>query len=300
MNTDEFKQRLEEEVEYINELIYKFLPEEKDKYKKISEAVNYSVKAGGKRLRPMLILESYRLCGGDPEEERSRVASFMAAMEFIHTYSLVHDDLPAMDNDLLRRGLPTTHAKFGEDFGILAGDALLNLAYEVMTDAVVMLKDLSAAKAMKVIAQKAGISGMVGGQCLDVDLTGKEMSADELDFIFKLKTGALIEASFMAGGILAGADDEKVNALGRAGYYTGMAFQIRDDILDETGNEEEIGKPVHSDEKNNKTTYVSLYGLEKADEDVCSFSAKAENILKEIGDNTFLIELIRSMVNRKK
>ena len=141
---------------------------------------------------------------------------------------------------------------------------------------------------------------MVGGQCLDVDLTGKEMSADELDFIFKLKTGALIEASFMAGGILAGADDEKVNALGRAGYYTGMAFQIRDDILDETGNEEEIGKPVHSDEKNNKTTYVSLYGLEKADEDVCSFSAKAENILKEIGDNTFLIELIRSMVNRKK
>lgn len=300
MNTDEFKQRLEEEVEYINALIYEYLPEEKDNFKKISGAVNYSVKAGGKRLRPMLILESYRLCGGSPEIEKSKVAPFMAGMEFIHTYSLVHDDLPAMDNDLLRRGLPTTHAKYGEDFGILAGDALLNLAYEVMTEAVVSLQDQSAAKAMKTIAKKAGILGMVGGQCMDVDLTGKEMSAEDLDFIFKLKTGALIEASFMAGAILAGEDDEKVSALGQAGYYTGMAFQIRDDILDETGKEEEIGKPVHSDKDNNKTTYVSLYGLKKAEADVCDLSGKAEDIIRKTGNNIFLMELIRNMVNRKK
>lgn len=300
MNADDFKKALNEKTEYINEIIYDFLPEEKDKYKKIAEAVNYSVKAGGKRLRPMLILESYRLCGGDTQEEKEKLAPFMSAMEFIHTYSLVHDDLPAMDNDILRRGLPTTHAKYGEDFGILAGDALLNLAYEVMSEAIVRSQDIRAAKAMSVIARNAGIMGMVGGQCLDVDLTGSKMSADELDFIFKLKTGALIEGAFMAGGLLAGADEEKVEALGKAGHFTGMAFQIRDDILDETGSEEEIGKPVHSDKDNNKTTYVSLYGLKKAEEDVFELSQKAEDIITGIGKNDFLIELIRSMVKRNK
>ena len=299
MTEEEFKGILKKEVDYINSLIYNFLPEEKDKYKKISEAVNYSVKAGGKRLRPMLILESYRLCGGDKSKEESLVAPFMAGMEFIHTYSLVHDDLPAMDNDMLRRGLPTTHAKYGEDFGILAGDALLNLAYEVMSDATVNTGSADAARAMSVISKKAGIFGMVGGQCLDVDLTGEKLSEEELDFIFRLKTGALIEAAFMAGAILAGADDEKVKALGEAGLFTGMAFQIRDDILDETGNQEEIGKPVHSDADNNKTTYVTLYGLEKAEKDVSDFSIKAEDIIKNAGDNEFLIMLIRSLINRK-
>ncbi len=300
MNESDFKQLLKEKTACINDLIYGYLPEETGYFKKISEAVNYSVRAGGKRLRPMLILESYRLCGGSREEEEKRTAPFMAAMEFIHTYSLVHDDLPAMDNDLLRRGLPTTHAKFGEDFGILAGDALLNLAYEIMAEAVCKSEDDTAAKAMKVIAKKAGISGMVGGQCLDVELTGKPMSEEQLDFIFKLKTGALIEAAFMSGAILAGADSEKTEALGQAGFLTGMAFQIRDDILDMTGTEEEIGKPVNSDEKNNKTTYVTLYGLERAEDDVRNFSEKAENMIRATGDNEFLVELIRSMVSRKK
>lgn len=300
MNETDFKQQLNEKTDYINRIIYDFLPEETGNFRKIAEAVNYSIKAGGKRLRPMLILESYRLCNRDPKEESKILAPFMAAMEYIHTYSLVHDDLPAMDNDLLRRGLPTTHAKFGEDFGILAGDALLNMAYEIMSEAVCDSGDDRPARAMRIISEKAGIKGMVGGQCLDVELTGKSMSEEQLDFIFKLKTAALIEAAFMAGAILAGADDVKVNELGQAGFFTGMAFQIRDDILDTTGTEEEIGKPVKSDEKNNKTTYVSLYGLEKANEDVRCFSEKAEKIIMSAGDNEFLIELIRSMVSRRK
>lgn len=299
MTMTNFESELKERVDYINDILYGMLVREDGKFERIGQAMNYSVKVGGKRLRPLLILESYRLCGGSREREKN-IYPFMAAMEFIHTYSLVHDDLPAMDNDMLRRGKPTTHAKFGEDFGILAGDGLLNFAYETMLDAVVETGDLNDAKAACVLAKKAGIRGMVGGQCLDVYLTGKPVKEDDLDFIFRLKTGALIEASFMIGGILAGADDSTVEKLRQAGEYTGMAFQIRDDILDEIGDVDEIGKSVGSDEKNDKTTYVTLYGIEKADRDVKKFSDKAENILKSISDNEFLMDLLNYMVTRKK
>ena len=278
-----FKDELDNRLLYINSVIKEFLPEsDNELYKKIIDAACYSVEAGGKRIRPMIMVETYRLCGGKDEEI---VKPFMAALEYIHTYSLVHDDLPAMDNDDYRRGRLTTHKVFGEDFGILAGDALLNYAYEVMTSAVCAASPenmKNCAGAAAVIARKAGIFGMVGGQSLDVLLTDKPVNEKEMEFIFNLKTGALIEAAFMAGNLV------------------GVAFQIKDDILDVTSTQEVLGKPVFSDEKNNKTTYVKLYGMEKAVADVENMSEKAESIVKSIGDNEFLIELINKLISREK
>ncbi|MGN0319992.1 MAG: polyprenyl synthetase family protein [Lachnospira sp.] len=294
-----FKTELEQEVGFINDIIEKFLPDETGIDKKIKEAMNYSVNAGGKRIRPMLMLEVYKLCGGNNFLE---VYPFMAALEFIHSYSLVHDDLPAMDNDDYRRGRLTTHKVFGEDFGILAGDGLLNHAYEIMAKALIEGEGEidKKAKAMEIIARKAGIYGMVGGQAVDVELTGKPLTEEQLDFIFRLKTGALIEAAFLAGGYLAGCDDETASKLEKAAALIGFAFQIRDDILDVTGSLEELGKPVFSDEKNNKTTYVTLYGLEKSEMDVESMSNEAVNIIKSIGNNEFLEELVCNLINRNK
>lgn len=300
-----FEKELSNKVKETDLCVQSFLPES-GKYKElIVESARYSVEAGGKRLRPMILKESFQLCGGF---DFNIVKPFMAAIEFIHSYSLVHDDLPAMDNDDYRRGKLTTHKKFGEDFGILAGDALLNHAYETMLNAILSSysngydKDIifRMNKAAAVIAVKAGIDGMVGGQSLDVYLTGKDMNKDQLDYIFNLKTGALIEASFMAGGILAGADDNTVDDLCLAGHLVGVAFQIQDDILDIYGSEKELGKPVHSDEKNNKNTYVSLYGLDAAKKAVSDMSIRAENILKNIGDNEFLIQLVNYLINRTK
>lgn len=300
-----FEKELSKKVKETDLCVQSFLPES-GKYKElIVESARYSVEAGGKRLRPMILKESFQLCGG---LDFNIVKPFMAAIEFIHSYSLVHDDLPAMDNDDYRRGKLTTHKKFGEDFGILAGDALLNHAYETMLNAILSSyrngydKEIifRMNKAAAVIAGKAGIDGMVGGQSLDVYLTGKDMNKDQLDYIFNLKTGALIEASFMAGGILAGADDNTVDDLCLAGHLVGVAFQIQDDILDIYGSEKELGKPVHSDEKNNKNTYVSLYGLDAAKKAVSDMSVRAENILKNIGDNEFLIQLVNYLINRTK
>jgi geranylgeranyl diphosphate synthase type II len=226
----------------------------------------------------------------------------MAALECIHSYSLVHDDLPAMDNDDYRRGRLTTHKVFGEDFGILAGDGLLNLAYEIMAEALISGEgDMTAkAKAMEVIARKAGIKGMVGGQAVDVELTGKALSDEQLDFIFRLKTGALIEAAFLAGAYLAGCDEKSADRLCRAASLIGFAFQIRDDILDVTSSLQELGKPVFSDEKNNKTTYVTLYGMEKAEADVQSMSDEALDIIKSVGKNEFLEEIVLNLIHRNK
>lgn len=283
-------------------IIKSYLPQPEKYQELIVESARYSVEAGGKRVRPLIIMEAFRLCGGKDE---SVIKPFMAALEFIHSYSLVHDDLPAMDNDTYRRGKLTTHKKFGEDFGILAGDALLNYAYEVMLSAIMSAyKNYDNAqvcnmnKAAAIIAYKAGINGMVGGQSLDVYLTGKDMDKDQLDFIFNLKTGALIEAAFMAGGTLAGADDDVVNKLEKAGNLVGVAFQIQDDILDIYGDESKLGKPVHSDERNNKNTYVSLYGIDAARKAVSSMSSKAEDIIKDIGDNGFLVQFINYLINR--
>ena len=291
-----FDEELIERANKINDIIIDNLPTVQGEQKLLLEAINYSVRVGGKRVRPMLMLETYKLCRGQNEKE---VYPYMAALEYIHTYSLVHDDLPAMDNDDYRRGNLTTHKKFGEDFGILAGDGLLNYAYEVMMNAILHSKDMQKnAKAGSIIAQKAGIYGMVGGQSVDVWLTNKAVSQNDLEFIFQCKTGALIEAAFMAGGVLAGAGDDTVKQLEKAGNLVGVAFQIKDDILDITSTQEQFGKPVLSDERNKKTTYVTLYGMEKANEDVIKMTKKAEDIVRNIGDNIFLVELINKLINR--
>ncbi|MGN0408023.1 MAG: polyprenyl synthetase family protein [Bacteroides sp.] len=297
----QFEETLNKKVNEVNNIISAFLPKEETLAKTVIEAMNYSVNAGGKRIRPLIMQETFRMCGG----KGSIAEPFMAAIEFIHTYSLVHDDLPAMDNDMYRRGKLTTHAKFGEDMGILAGDGLLNYAYETMInsmsgDGLTFDEIKRTVNAARIIAEKAGIYGMVGGQTLDVYLTGSPMNEEQMDFIFRLKTGALIEASFMAGGILAGVSANTIEKLEKAGRLVGVAFQIQDDILDVTSTTEILGKPVLSDEKNNKTTYVTLYGMEKAKADVKAFSGQAVELLKETGDNEFLIELVKYLIHRSK
>ena len=281
------------EKDSVEKIVYQFCPEESGKQSLIFEAMNYSLKAGGKRLRPILMLETFKLFG----EDETKVHPFMAAIEFIHTYSLVHDDLPAMDDDEFRRGQKTTHAKYGEDIGILAGDGLLNMAYEIMSDAVV--NNPSAAKAMSVIANKAGSYGMVGGQTVDVINEGKKLDLETIDYIHNLKTAALIEASMMTGAILGGASDEDINKIEQIAKNIGMAFQIQDDILDVTGDEEKLGKPVLSDEKNEKDTYITHIGLKESKTKVEELSNKAIDGIKELGDNDFLITLIEKLINRE-
>lgn len=295
-----YNEQLKLKVEDINRVIREYLPKEEGMQHRVIEAANYSVEAGGKRVRPLIMLETYKLFGGDNESE---VYPFMAALECIHSYSLVHDDLPAMDNDDYRRGRLTTHKKYGEDFGVLAGDALLNYAYEIMLSSITKLtadKVVKAVRAAQIIAYKAGIYGMVGGQSLDVWLTDKSMDDKQLDFIFNLKTGALIEAAFMAGAVLARADESAVADIEKAGNKVGVAFQIKDDILDVTSTQEKLGKPVFSDEKNNKTTYVTLYGMDKADRDVEALSKEAVDIINKYGNNDFLVSLILKLINREK
>lgn len=302
----EFNQELEQKIRQINRELDQFLPKPEGRQERVIAAMAYSVRAGGKRIRPLLLQESYRLCGGT---EAVCIQPFMAALECIHTYSLVHDDLPAMDNDDYRRGQLTTHKKFGEDFGILAGDGLLNFAYELMLREIVAAGTDGArpdsgcfakAAAAKVIAEKAGIYGMIGGQSLDVWLTDQPMDTAQLDFIFRLKTGALIEAAFMAGALLAGAGKETVQKLEKAGRLIGVAFQIQDDILDVTGTQAVLGKPVFSDQKNNKTTYVTLYGIQRAQADVKQMSEEAVSCIREAGENEFLVQLVYNLMNREK
>lgn len=292
-----FKEELRTKTEEIEKLLTTYLPQETGFQKTVLEAVNYSVLAGGKRLRPLLMKETYQMFGG----EGKVVESFMAAMEMIHTYSLVHDDLPAMDNDEYRRGKKTTHAVYGEAMGILAGDALLNLAFETAAGAFDMETSPRTAKALQILSGKAGIYGMIGGQVVDVESEGQPLSREKLDFIYRLKTSALIEAAMMVGAVLAGASDEEVAAMERVAGDVGLAFQIQDDILDVTSTLEVLGKPIHSDDKNNKTTYVTLEGLDKAKKDVEEISERALSTLASLEHkNAFLEELIRMLITREK
>ena len=292
-----FKEELRTKTEEIEKLLTAYLPEETGFQKTVLEAVNYSVLAGGKRLRPMLMKETYQMFGG-----RGKVVEpFMAAMEMIHTYSLVHDDLPAMDNDEYRRGKKTTHAVYGEAMGILAGDALLNLAFETAAGVFDIETSARTAKALQILSKKAGIYGMIGGQVVDVESEGQPLSREKLDFIYRLKTSALIEAAMMVGAVLAGASDDEVAAIEHVANDVGLAFQIQDDILDVTSTLEVLGKPIHSDDKNHKTTYVSLEGLDKAKKDVEEISERALSTLASLNHkNAFLEELIRMLITREK
>ena len=294
-----FKEAQVERVEKIESILKKYLPAIEGHQKVIMDAMEYSVMAGGKRLRPMLMQETYQLFGGEGE----LVEPFMAAMEMIHTYSLVHDDLPAMDDDDYRRGRRTTHVVYGEAMGILAGDALLNYAFETAAKTFTMFpeKSLLIGKALQVLAGKAGIYGMIGGQVVDVENAGWNLSKEELDFIYELKTAALIEASMMIGAILAGASDEEICLVERIAKNVGIAFQIQDDILDVTSTVEELGKPILSDEKNEKTTYVTLVGLDKAKEYVETISMEAIALLEAVhATDSFLEELVKALIHRKK
>ena len=298
---DELKKRTEE----INKVIQSYLPAEEGFAKTMAQAMNYSILAGGKRLRPMLILETLRLFGGDEK----LVYPFMAAMEMIHTHSLIHDDLPALDNDEYRRGRKTTHAVYGEPAAILAGDALLNYAYETAFRAFDLLDESDmeewkrVAKALSILGKKTGIDGMLGGQSVDVENDKKEQELDRemLDYIYENKTSALIECAMTIGATLAGAREEEIQKIETLAGKIGIAFQIQDDILDVTGTMEELGKAVGSDEKNHKTTYVTLEGIKKAGEDVKELTKEALNLLMELpGEQEFLGELLLSLCTRRK
>lgn len=283
----------------IDEMIQTYLPKQEGFQKQIMEAMEYTLMAGGKRLRPMLMQETYQLFGGTGD----LVHPFMVAMEMIHTYSLVHDDLPAMDNDDYRRGRKTAHIVYGEAMGILAGDALLNYAFETATKAFEKNPEQSLliGKALGVLAGKAGIYGMLGGQVVDIAQGDEPMTKDKLDFIYELKTSALIEGSMMIGAILAGAKKEDVALVEQIAKKVGIAFQIQDDILDVTSVAEVLGKPIHSDEKNEKTTYIGLMGMEKAKQVVEQLSGEAVALLHRMeGSNSFLEELLIQLINREK
>lgn len=300
-----FNEELRDRVRYAEEVVIKnaVLPEE-GYQKTVLSAMNYSLLSGGKRLRPVMMKESCVLFGGN----HPCLEAFMAALEMIHTYSLVHDDLPAMDNDEYRRGKKTTHVVYGEDMAILTGDALLNMAYETAVQSFDKCGDdpvllLRAVRALKVLTAKSGIYGMVGGQVYDVEAEDKNvhLSEDSLLFIFRLKTGALIQAALMIGAILAGADDDAIDTMEQVGEAVGIAFQIQDDILDVNGNPKVLGKPVGSDAKNHKTTYVTLKGINTAAKDVEGYSDRALYLLHTLNvKNEFLEELIRFLINRDR
>ncbi len=301
----EFLEDQKAKTEEIETILKEFLPREEGYQKIIMEAMGYSLLAGGKRLRPMLMKEVYLLFSEGTEnlEEKKALHAFMAAQEMIHTYSLVHDDLPAMDDDEYRRGRKTTHVVFGEDMGILAGDALLNFAFETAAGAFsnAPSKWREIADALQILSKKAGIYGMIGGQVIDVKETGHAVSGEILDTIYELKTAALIESSMMIGAILGGAKESEVRIVEQIAKNVGIAFQVQDDILDVTGTASTLGKPVHSDEKNEKTTYVTLYGVERSKKIVEEKSRQAIDMLKELpGEHAYLEQLLIQLIYREK
>lgn len=317
----EFEQQMTEKVQYVEHVLRAYMPEERSFQETVIDAMDYTMSAGGKRIRPVLMQSVYELFGGCEEY----VEPFMAAIEMIHTYSLIHDDLPALDNDDYRRGRKTAHIVYGEAMAILAGDSLLNYAFETASKAFLMvaepisledsrvqdedkisllLEELKIRRnleqAMAVLAEKPGIYGMIGGQVADVELTGSVLTKEQLYYIYENKTGALIEASMIIGAILAGASEADLSKIEKVASNIGMAFQIQDDILDETATFEELGKPIHSDEKNEKVTYVTIHGINEAKAEVERLSNEACSLLETIdGDSTFLKNLILYLIHRK-
>ncbi len=316
------KKEMEVRTAQIEQVLEKYLPKEEGPQKIIIEALRYSLLSGGKRLRPMLMLETYQMFGG----QETVIEPFLAAIEMIHTYSLIHDDLPAMDDDAYRRGRKTTHVVYGEAMGILAGDALLNLAFETAAKAFMLdmqteqteqqfLADIQisrkplyeeermrrVAQAMQILAKKAGIYGMLGGQVVDVQNEDhQQIDGETLDFIYRMKTGALIEAAMTIGAVLAGADRQEVSLLEQAARRVGVAFQIQDDILDVTSTLEELGKPVGSDEKNEKNTYVTMYGMEAAQKQVETLTQEAARCMEQLTvTNSFLNNLLLYLIRRR-
>ena len=298
-----FKEQLAQKTKDMEIVLQQYLPKEEGYQKKVIEAMNYSVLAGGKRLRPMLMQETAQLFPG----QAKGLSCFMAAIEMIHNYSLVHDDLPAMDNDEYRRGRKTTHVVYGVGMAVLAGDGLLNYAFETAGKAFAKADTLDdykrIAKAMQILGTKAGIYGMIGGQCADLEAEEMEDHVTEqmLLFIHEHKTAALIEAAMTIGATLAGASEKEISSIEKCAYNIGIAFQIQDDILDITSSLEVLGKPIGSDEKNHKLTYVTMHGLEESARQVEELSREAIAILHSFTNrNNFLEQLTEELVHREK
>ncbi|MCR5344589.1 MAG: polyprenyl synthetase family protein [Lachnospiraceae bacterium] len=297
----DFKAEFDKARSEAEDIVLSYLPKEEGLQKTVMSSMNYSVNSGGKRLRPVLMMSVYKMFGGAPKNKTIR--AFMAAQEYIHTYSLIHDDLPAMDNDELRRGRKTNHVVFGEAMAILAGDSLLNYAYEtaIRSYAYGEVSGDTLIKALDILATKAGVYGMVGGQVVDVETEGKDNDYETLDFIYRLKTSALIESSMMIGAVLAGASKDEIKNIELIANKVGIAFQIQDDILDIEGDEATFGKPIGSDAKNGKVTMAGKLGTDKAHEAVASLTGEAVAILDSLGYNDeFVKELLLSLINRKK
>lgn len=281
--------------EIIDKEFHRIMPISSANYKTVVEAMQYSFLLGGKRIRPIILLEFFRICGG----KENKALPFAIALEMIHTYSLIHDDLPCMDNDDMRRGKPSNHKIFGEDMALLAGDGLLTEAFYMASQC----KNIPAESVLRAIGELSllsGYRGMVGGQVIDLESEGKKISADIIEELNLLKTGGLLSAAAKIGAILAGADEECIGFADSYGKYLGLAFQIVDDILDYCGDEKLLGKPINSDEKNDKSTFVSIYGIEKCKKMVDEYTKSALDCLKSIGgDSTFLRELTVYLANRK-
>lgn len=290
----EFENIMKNDISLVESRLTDLLPKCANGQDEVVEAMKYSLENGGKRLRPVLCLEFAKACGGD----RFDALDFACAVEYIHTYSLIHDDLPCMDDDDMRRGKPSCHKQFGEATALLAGVALLTHAFQIVAGA--ELDDSKIALACGLLAQNAGVQGMVGGQVIDLKYESESPDLRQLLSVHRLKTGALISAACLLGCIAAGADDKKIAAASAYAYDLGVAFQIKDDILDVTGSSEELGKPVGSDEDNNKTTYVSLRGIENAQKDVEKLTSAAISRLSEFQNTEFLEALSRYLVNRNK
>lgn len=289
----ELKKQMNEYTQLVDKKLVELLPEAKDGQKQVVNAMKYSLTNGGKRLRPILVLEFCKMCGGKIED----ALEYACAIEYVHTYSLIHDDLPCMDDDDMRRGNPSCHKMFGEATAVLAGDALLTHAFEICA-----LSDLSYeqnASAVGLLAQNAGVGGMIGGQILDMKYEDADPSLMEILTVHRLKTGALISAACLLGCIAAGATDEQIANASKFAYILGTAFQIKDDLLDIEGTEEQLGKPIGSDAENDKTTYVTLAGVEKSKKDVETLTKSAVDILNEFNDNDFMKSLAEYLVDRE-
>lgn len=294
MYSPDFKAQIEKYCDAVNTELMKYIPEANDGQRDVTKAMRYSLSNGGKRLRPIFVLEFCRMCGGDV----NKALPYACAIEYIHTYSLIHDDLPCMDNDDMRRGKPSCHKMYGEATALLAGDALLTHAFEICSAS--ELGDSQNLRAVSLLSQNAGVGGMIGGQVIDLKYEQSDPSISDILTVHRLKTGALISAACILGCIAAGADDEKIALASRYAYMIGTAFQIRDDLLDIVGDEEKLGKPVGSDADNDKTTYVTLVGADRAQQDVKILTDKAVEILDSFGENDFMKTLSEYLVNREK
>lgn len=292
-----FKQSLKERADYIEELLSKYMPKEEGYQKTIMESMNYSLRAGGKRLRPILTLEACKIVGGNEED----IIPFAVAIEMIHTYSLIHDDLPALDNDDLRRGRKTNHIVYGEDMAILAGDALLNYAFEIMlSNSIEKENPKKYLKAINEIAKSSGIYGMIGGQVVDVKSENKQIPKEELDYIHSNKTAAIIIGCMRAAAIIGNASEDNLDKITKYAKNIGLSFQIVDDILDIEGDELKLGKKVGSDIDNHKSTYPSLLGLEESKMIARKLIEEAKDNIKDIGTNSeFLIGLADYIIDRE-